>query len=95
MLRVDVATGQVLDRWSAGYSPKTIDVTADGRYVFAAAYGGHEMVAIDTEDGTSRDYTIDGIEKPCGLDATADGRRVYVTGWDNFRLYALERRDDP
>lgn len=94
VFRVELATGEVLDRWAGGSSPKTIDVTADGRYVFAAAYGGAEMVVIDTQDGTSRDFRIPGIEKPCGLDATADGRRVYVTGWDNFRLYALERRDE-
>jgi YVTN family beta-propeller protein len=94
VFQVDVATGEVLQRWAAGFSPKTIAITADGRYVWSAAYGAHEVVAIDTEDGTSREYPIDGIEKPCGLDVTGDGRRVYVTGWDDCHLYVLQRRDE-
>ncbi|MBI5487966.1 MAG: beta-propeller fold lactonase family protein [Deltaproteobacteria bacterium] len=95
VFQVDVATGEVLQKWPGGYSPKTIDISADGRWIFSAAYGAHEMVVIDTEDGTARDFTIDGIEKPCGLDATADGRRVYVTGWDDCHLYVMERDEEP
>jgi YVTN family beta-propeller protein len=94
VFQVDVASGQILQRWAAGFSPKTIDITADGRTIWSAAYGAHEVVAIDTEDGTSREYPIEGIEKPCGLDVTADGRRVYVTGWDDCHLYVLQRRDE-
>jgi len=94
VFQVDVATGEVLGKWPGGFSPKTIDITADGRYVFAAAYGAHEVVGIDTEDGTVREYPIHGIEKPCGLDVTGDGRRIYVTGWDDFGLYLLQREDE-
>ena len=94
VFQVDVATGEVLQKWAAGFSPKTIDISADGRWIFSAAYGAHELVVIDTEDGTARDFTIRGIEKPCGLDATADGRRVYVTGWDDCHLYVLEAEEE-
>jgi YVTN family beta-propeller protein len=94
VFRVDVASGEVLEHWYGGRNLKTIAVTDDGRYVFTAAFGAAEVVAIDTEDGTSRSFAVAGIEKPCGLDVTGDGRRVYVTGWDNYRLYALQRRDE-
>ena len=93
---VDVATGEVLGKWAAGFNPKTIAVTADGRYVFAAASAANEVVGIDTEDGTTHEYPVHGIRRPCGLDVTGDGRRIYVTGWEDFHLYALQRTEpDP
>ena len=92
VFQLDVATGEVLQKWAAGFSPKTIAITADGRYVFAAANAANEVVGIDTEDGTSHEYRIHGIRRPCGLDVTGDGRRIYVTGWEDFHLYVLERQ---
>ncbi len=92
---VDVATGEVLGRWAAGFNPKTIAATGDGRFVFAAAGAANEVVGIDTEDGTTHEYPIHGIRQPCGLDVTGDGRRIYVTGWTDYHLYVLERVESP
>lgn len=94
VVRVDATTGEVVARWDGGRNLKTIDVSADGRYVFTAVFLGTEVGVIDTEDGTTRFFTVRGIDKPCGLDATPDGRRVYVTGWGDYHLYVLERKDE-
>lgn len=93
VVRLDAATGAIVAHWDGGRNLKTIDVTADGRYVFTAVNLGTEVGVIDTEDGTTRYFTVRGIEKPSGLDATPDGRRVYVTGWLDCHLYVLERQD--
>jgi YVTN family beta-propeller protein len=93
VFRIDVGTGEILDRWWGGRNLKTIAVTADGRYIFTAVFLGEEVIGIDTEDGTTREYRVRGIEKPCGLAVSPDGAFVLVTGWDNQRLYALRRRD--
>ncbi|MBN1773903.1 MAG: YncE family protein [Deltaproteobacteria bacterium] len=93
VVRLDAATGEVVARWDGGRNLKTIDVTADGRYVFTTVNLGTEVGVIDTEDGTTRYFTVRGIEKPSGLDVTPDGKRVYVTGWLDCHLYVLERRE--
>jgi YVTN family beta-propeller protein len=95
VVRLDTATGEVVARWDGGRNLKTIDVSADGRYVFTAVFLGTDVGVIDTEDGTTRFFEVPGIVKPCGLDAAPDGSRVYVTGWLDCHLYVLERKDEP
>ncbi len=94
VVRLDAATGEVVARWDGGHNLKTIDVSADGRYLFTAVFLETEVGVIDTADGTTRFFTVRGIERPCGLDVTPDGKRIYVTGWLDFHLYVLERKDE-
>lgn len=70
-----------LDGWKETYvgpGARTVEVTADGRYLFAAVNVAAEVVVVDTE-------TFEVVSKtrtdsyPVGLDISPDGHQVWVT----------------
>ena len=61
-----------------GTGTRTIEMTADGRYIFAACNSASEVHVVDTRTLT-RVTQIRCDSYPVGLDVSADGRQVIVT----------------
>jgi YVTN family beta-propeller protein len=75
---------------SVGKSPKSIDVSRDGKYVFSADYGDTNSVSIvDTSDWTASTYTVPGMSRGSGVVVLPGGRRAAVTGWCDNHVYVV------
>lgn len=73
-----------------GKSPKSVDVSRDGKYVYSADYGDTNSVSIvDTADWTSTTYTVPGMERGSGVVVLPGGRRAAVTGWCDNHVYIV------
>ncbi len=73
-----------------GKSPKSIDVSRDGKYVYSADYGDTNSVSIvDTADWTATTYAVPGMERGSGIVVMPGGRRVAVTGWCDNHVYLV------
>lgn len=87
---MDIATETVTHRVQIGNSPKAIDVSRDGRYVYSADYGESRSVSIvDTRDWTARILKIPGMDRGSGVAVTKDGKHALVTGWYDRHVYLV------
>ncbi len=87
---MDVATEKVVHHAPLGDAPKSIDVSADGRYVYSADFGStHSVSVVDTRDFTSRTYTVPGMDRGSGVVVTKDGHHAIVTGWFDNHVYRV------
>jgi DNA-binding beta-propeller fold protein YncE len=88
---LDVATEKVVHEVVIGSSPKSLEVSRDGRFVWSADYGKetNSVSVIDTEDWTARVYRVPGMDHGSGLSLFADGRRALVTGWWDSHVYIV------
>lgn len=85
---VTVSPPVVKVRGNVGASPKSIDISADGKYVYSADFGATSVSVMDTNDGSTRVVRIAGIKEPCGL-AVLSPSRIAVTGWLDAHIYTL------
>lgn len=87
----DVATMAITHRVLVGSSPKSLEVSRDGRYVYTADYGieTNSVSVIDTHDFTSRVFPIRGMQRGSGVVVAPDGRHAYVTGWLDNHVYMV------
>lgn len=83
-----------------GKSPKSVDVSRDGKYVYSANYGDvsvplpphgadGSVSIVDTSDWTSSTYMVPGMERGSGVVVLPGGRRVAVTGWCDDHVYIV------
>ncbi|MBX3190185.1 MAG: beta-propeller fold lactonase family protein [Labilithrix sp.] len=88
---VDVATQKVVHQLHVGSSPKTIEVSRDGRWIWSADYGKetNSVSIVDTEDWTARVYAVPGMDHGSGLTIYPDGKRALVTGWYDNHVYLV------
>jgi len=88
---VDLATEKVVHTLHVGSSPKTIEVSGDGRYVWSADYGKetNSVSIVDTEDWTARVFAVPGMDHGSGLTIYKDGKRALVTGWYDNHVYLV------
>lgn len=88
---VDVATEKVVHQLHVGSSPKTIEVSRDGRWVWSADYGKetNSVSVVDTADWTARVYAVPGMDHGSGLTVFPDGKRALVTGWYDNHVYLV------
>jgi YVTN family beta-propeller protein len=88
---MDVATEKITHRVPIGSSPKSIELSKDGRYVFSADYGKetNSVSIIDTADWTTRVYTIPGMDRGSGIAVMPDGQHALVTGWYDNHVYLI------
>lgn len=86
---LDTATERVLRRVTVGRGPKSNDVSADGRYVFTANYGGSSVTIVDTTDWSTRTLDVPGMDAASGIVAARSGVRAYVTGWYDNHVYEV------
>jgi YVTN family beta-propeller protein len=88
---VDVATEKVVHALHVGSSPKSVEVSRDGRWVWSADYGKetNSVSVVDTEDWTARVYRVPGMDRGSGLTVYPDGKRALVTGWYDDHVYLV------
>ena len=88
---MDVASEKIVHEVVIGSSPKSLEVSRDGRYVWSADYGKetNSVSVIDTEDWTARVYRVPGMDHGSGLTLFPDGRRALVTGWWDSHVYLV------
>lgn len=88
---VDLASEKVVHQLHVGSSPKTIEVSRDGRWIWSADYGKetNSVSVVDTEDWTARVYAVPGMDHGSGLTIFPDGKRALVTGWYDNHVYLV------
>jgi YVTN family beta-propeller protein len=88
---VDLATEKVVHQLHVGSSPKTIEVSRDGRWVWSADYGKetNSVSVVDTEDWTARVFSVPGMDHGSGLTIYPDGKHALVTGWYDNHVYLV------
>ena len=86
---IDTSTERMVRRVPVGRSPKTDDVTPDGRYVVTANYGGSSVSVVDTTDWQARTVEVPGMDAASGIVVARSGLRFFVTGWYDDHLYSV------
>lgn len=91
MHAVDVATEKVVHSLHVGSSPKSVEVSRDGRWVWSADYGKetNSVSVIDTSDWTARVFRVPGMDRGSGLTIYPDGKHALVTGWYDDHVYLV------
>ncbi len=86
---LDTATERVVHTLHVGSSPKSVEVSRDGRWVWSADYGPetNSVTVVDTTDWTARVYRVPGMDRGSGLTIYPDGKRALVTGWWDSHVY--------
>jgi len=88
---IDVATEKVVHELHVGSSPKSIEVSRDGRFIWSADYGKetNSVSVIDTADWTARVFPVPGMDHGSGLTIYPDGKHALVTGWYDNHVYMV------
>lgn len=88
---LDLATEKVVHAVDVGSSPKSLEASRDGRWVWSADYGRqtNSVSVIDTEDWTARVYSVPGMDHGSGIAVFPDGKRALVTGWYDNHVYLV------
>ncbi len=88
---LDTETHKVVRQVHVGSSPKSVDVSPDGRFVFTADYGKetNSVSVVDTTDWTARVFVVPGMDRGSGLVVAPDGVHAYVTGWYDNHVYLV------
>ncbi|HVJ92257.1 MAG TPA: beta-propeller fold lactonase family protein [Labilithrix sp.] len=88
---LDVETEKVVHTLHVGSSPKSLEVSRDGRWVWSADYGKetNSVSVVDTRDWTTRVYRVPGMDRGSGLTIYPDGKRALVTGWYDDHVYLV------
>lgn len=88
---VDVATEKLVHTLHVGSSPKSVEVSRDGRYVWSADYGPetNSVSVVDTQDWTARVFRVPGMDRGSGITLFPDGKRALVTGWWDSHVYLV------
>ncbi|HSO39185.1 MAG TPA: beta-propeller fold lactonase family protein [Labilithrix sp.] len=88
---VDVGTEKVVHQLHVGSSPKTIEVSRDGRWIWSADYGKetNSVTVVDTDDWTARVFAVPGMDHGSGLTIYPDGKHALVTGWYDNHVYLV------
>ena len=88
---VDVATEKLVHTIHVGSSPKSVEVSKDGRWVWSADYGPEtsSVSVIDTRDWTARVFRVPGMDRGSGITLFPDGKRALVTGWWDSHVYLV------
>lgn len=92
MLHVlDTATEKVVHTIHVGSSPKSVEVSKDGRWVWSADYGPetNSVSVVDTQDWTARVFRVPGMDRGSGITLFPDGKRALVTGWWDSHVYLV------
>jgi len=87
----DTTTEKVVHTLHVGSSPKSVEVSRDGRWVWSADYGKetNSVSVVDTEDWTARVYPVPGMDRGSGLTVFPDGKHALVTGWYDDHVYLV------
>lgn len=84
-----------VERLPIGRSPKTIDITSDGRWVVSADYGEGTVSVVDTRAMQMRRTWIPELTMATGLAVSPTGQlRVYATSFDRNTLFVMGVREN-
>lgn len=84
-----------VERLPIGRSPKTIDITSDGRWVVSADYGEGTVSVVDTRAMEMRRTWIPELTMATGLAIAPTGQlRVYATSFDRNELFVMGVRGE-
>ena len=87
---MDVATEAIVHQATVGESPKSVDVSRDGRYLWTADYGTTRSISVvDTASWTSKVLPIAGMDRGSGVAIAPDGEHALVTGWYDGHVYLV------
>jgi YVTN family beta-propeller protein len=88
---LDRKSEAVVRRVPVGSSPKSIQVSNDGRYVYSADYGKetNSVSVVDTTDWTTRIFEVPGMDRGSGIAVLPDGAHALVTGWYDNHVYLV------
>ena len=88
---IDVSSEKVVHQLHVGSSPKSIEVSRDGRWIWSADYGKetNSVTVVDTEDWTARVFAVPGMDHGSGLTIYPDGKHALVTGWYDNHVYLV------
>ncbi len=88
---MDLATEKIVHRVPIGSSPKSVEVSRDGRFVWSADYGKetNSVSVVDTTDWTARVFTVPGMDRGSGIAVMPDGQHALVTGWFDNHVYLV------
>lgn len=90
----DAQSGARLGIGTLGRNPRSIAITADGRYIGAANFTSSDVSLVDTVDRTHRTYPVPGASRIVGLamHPRSSPVRLYATSWDTNELILLSSR---
>jgi YVTN family beta-propeller protein len=89
----DPATQQLQGIAATGQNPRTIALTADGRWLTAAGFDDSSVTLIDTANLTHRVVPVPGADQIVGVAIRGgDVPRIYATSWLTGELVVLETR---
>ncbi len=87
---MDLTTEKIVRRAQVGDAPKSIGISANGRYIWSADYGLTRSISVvDTTDFTSRTFPVPGMDRGSGVAVSRDGKHAYVTGWYDNHVYKV------
>lgn len=87
---LDLESETVVHHAQLGAAPKSIGISADGRYVYSADYGTTRSVSVvDTKDWSAQTFIVPGMDRGSGVAVAADGHHAFVTGWYDAHLYRV------
>lgn len=87
----DARSGARLGIGTLGRNPRSIAITADGRYIGAANFTSSDVSLVDTVAHTHRTHPVPGASRIVGLamHPRSSPVRVYATSWDTNELILL------
>jgi YVTN family beta-propeller protein len=90
----DARSGARLGIGTLGRNPRSIAITADGRYIGAANFTSSDVSLVDTVSHTHRTYPVPGASRIVGLamHPRSSPVRLYATSWDTNELILLTSR---
>lgn len=91
----DATSGARLGIGTLGRNPRSIAITADGRYIGAANFTSSDVSLVDTVSRTHRTYPVPGASRIVGLamHPRSTPIRLYATSWDTNELILLRSRE--
>lgn len=91
----DAQEGTRLGIGTLGRNPRSIGITADGRFIGAANFTSSDVSLVDTVERTHRTYPVPGARRIVGLAMHPRSSPVvlYATSWDTNEIVML--RSDP
>lgn len=90
----DVATGRRFGIGPLGRNPRSIGLSADGRWIGSANFTSSDVSLVDTVEHHHRTYEVEGARRIVGLAMhPGPGVRMYATSWDTNEVIMLSDAD--
>ncbi|MES1942271.1 hypothetical protein T5B8_18623 [Salinisphaera sp. T5B8] len=88
VVMLDLASGNVTDRYEVGKAPHGIGLSPDGRNLYAVSQGDDRVVRITLDDGTRHSAGL--APAPYHLAVTPKDGRLLVTSREQSKLWVLD-----